>query len=157
MDARVHFSVYNVMHCENGFFKDPPFLNYSPVKRVEEAAQEVVEMYAAKGKSIRVALHWTDYNPLAEEFNVELRVCEDGLNWRYVGDILFSRNFYEKDDRIYETHEIAEHPKDSSETMMYIFGHFKSVKSAVRDLLLKGNHTHDRRKGKERISSKWGE
>ena len=132
---------------------EPTHLPYSLYDRLKEAALELTAGLPCSNPKTFLKLVWDSQYPNFEEVNIEVWVKADnpqpGKLWRYVGDISYARNFHKADDNIFETHEIVDAPTktDPLNTDMRIFGEFKSVKCALRDLLTKGNFSHDGRRG----------
>lgn len=138
-------------------FKEPRHLPYSLLDRLREAALQCTAGLPCSDPRTFIRFVWEDIS-LSEdcpEINIEVSVRNDkpmGKFWRYVGDISYARNFHAHDDNIFETHEIVESPTkaDPHHTDLRIFGEFKSIKCALKDLLGKGNFTHDGRRGRRR-------
>ena len=132
---------------------EPTHLSYSLYDRLKKAALEFTAGLPCSNPKTFLKLVWDSLYPNFEEVNIEVWVKADnpqpGNIWRYVGDISYARNFHKTDDNIFETHEIVDAPMKTNplNTDMRIFGEFKSVKCALRDLLTKGNFSHDGRRG----------
>lgn len=135
--------------------KEPKHLSYSLYDRLKEAALDFTAGLPCSNPKTFLKLVWDDFGMSEEspEINIEVWVKADNPKpdhfWRYIGDISYARNWHTNDDNIFETHEIVDAPTktDPHHTDMRIFGEFKSVRCALKDLLTKGNFSHDGRRG----------
>lgn len=134
---------------------EPKHLSYSLYDRLKEAALDFTAGLPCSDPKTFLKLVWDDFGMYDENpaINIEVWVRADNPKpdhlWRYVGDIAYARNWHTQDDNIFETHEIVDAPTktDPHHTDMRIFGEFKSVRWALKDLLSNGNFSHNGRRG----------
>ena len=140
--------ITTVVHSRTGLFEVPDYLNYSPVKKFEEAALRYAEQFAETDPRGFVKLDVESSVPYLDEFTCYVSVRGVDWKWREIGCVSFARNYYTPDDRIYETREVVD-CDDGKNTRLLIFGRFKRPSCAVTDLLKHGNFSHDGRKAIE--------
>lgn len=118
--------------------------------KFKKAAMELTAGLAVSDLKSHIRMDFTFYGMenLDDEYTVEVFVRDEFARWRYVGDIMFARNWFKKGDCMYETSELVGGPEEGG-CKRYIFRYFKKPKCALADLLRRGNHTHDHRRGRE--------